>query len=300
MGDFYGLPTRTLSNGLIALEVLEGAGPRVVGLRAQGGENLFAELPAKGWDTPQGRYNLRGGHRLWHAPEAFPRSYQPDNEGLTITEIPGGLGLDQPPEPLTGIAKGMAITLAPERASATVRHTLRNSGAWPVELAPWAITQLRAGGLAILPLGAPVRAQGPLPDRAVVLWPYTRWGDPRFQLSDDYLLAAAHVGLPPAKLGSFCRLGWCAYLLHDTLLVKRFAPRPGRSHPDSGCNVEVFADQRSLELETLGPLARLEPGETLEHAEQWELYTGVQVAPRVEGVRELVAALGLNATTMQE
>lgn len=297
--DFYGLGTRVLENGRIRLELLEEAGPRVVRLGVPGGENLFVEMPERAWETPQGRYQIRGGHRLWHAPEAFPRSYQPDNAGLAIAPLPGGLRLTQPVEPHTGIRKVMDVVLG-AGAVALVRHELRNEGMWPVELAPWAISQLRPGGLAILPLGAREPQGGPLPDRSIALWPYTRWGDPRVQLTDEYLLAEARVGLPPAKLGSFGRRGWCAYLLRDTLLVKRFVPRPGLPHPDGGCNMEIYFDQYNLELETLGPLVRLAPGEATEHSERWELYPGVRAAPGVAGVRRLVAELGLDAAPMQE
>jgi hypothetical protein len=298
--EFHGLPARTLANGRVRLDVLEGAGPRVVRLLAPGGENLFVEMPAKAWRTPQGLYQIRGGHRLWHAPEAYPRSYQPDNEGVVIAEVPGGLRLEQPAEPATGIAKAMTITLAEGAARATVRHELRNEGLWAVELAPWAISQLRPGGTAIVPLGAREPQPGPLPDRGLALWPYTRWGDARLVLADDYLLAEARVGMPPAKVGCFARAGWCAYLLRGTLFVKRFAPRPGRPHPDMGCNVELYLDQYNLELETLGPLTRLAPGEAVVHTEQWELHVGVRPRPGLAGVRALVAELGLADVTMQE
>jgi hypothetical protein len=298
--DFHGLPVRRLSNGRIGLDVLEGAGPRVVRLWASGGENLFVEMPERSWETPAGRYSIRGGHRLWHAPEAFPRTYQPDNEGLQIDEVAGGLRLAQPAEPATGIAKTMTITLEPDAPRAVVRHELYNAGVWPVELAPWAISQLRPGGTAILPLGAPEPQRGPLPDRHLVLWPYTRWGDPRIALDDDYLLAEARVGMPPSKLGCFGRMGWCAYLLRDTLLVKRFAARPGLPHADRGCNMEVYFDQYNLELETLGPLVRLEPGEAVEHSERWELHSGVRAEPGMAGVRRLVAELELDNNALQE
>jgi hypothetical protein len=297
--DFHGLPTRVLANGRIRLEVLEEAGPRVVRLMLAGGENLFVEMPGRAWRTPQGIYQIRGGHRLWHGPEAYPRSYQPDNEGVEIAEVAGGLRLTQPVEAHTGIRKTMTVTLG-EGATATVRHELRNEGMWAVELAPWAISQLRPGGLGIVPLGARERQGGPLPDRNVVLWPYTRWGDPRITLADDYLLAEARVGMPPAKVGTFGRLGWCGYLLRDTLLVKRFAPRPGEPHPDSGCNVELYFDQYNLELETLGPLVRLGPGESTDHVERWELYGDVGMVRGAEGVRALAARLGLDRGPMQE
>ncbi len=57
--------------------------------------------------------------------------------------------------------------------------------------------------------------------------------------------------------------------------MKRFDYLEGRRYPDFGCSVEVFTDADMLELETLGPLVRLEPGMTVEHVEQWLLFRGV-------------------------
>ncbi len=48
--------------------------------------------------------------------------------------------------------------------------------------------------------------------------------------------------------------------------------QPNRSlvfWPDSGCNFEINCDQCCLELESLGPLCKLVPGETVEHKEEW-------------------------------
>ena len=44
--------------------------------------NLLAETPGLGWETPHGRYELFGGHRLWFAPEDPDRVAVPDDAGL--------------------------------------------------------------------------------------------------------------------------------------------------------------------------------------------------------------------------
>ena len=69
------------------------------------GQDLLAEVPDIHWTTPYGEYYLRGGHRLWHAPEAVPRSSVPDNGGLTVEGRDGAVYLSQPPEPVTAFAK---------------------------------------------------------------------------------------------------------------------------------------------------------------------------------------------------
>ena len=79
--DFYGYPTRTLANEHIRLDYLTTAGPRLVRLSLAGSDdNLLAEVADIKIPTPHGEFNLFGGHRLWHSPEAFPRSYLPDND----------------------------------------------------------------------------------------------------------------------------------------------------------------------------------------------------------------------------
>jgi len=293
--DFYGLPTRTLDNGLIRLDYLAEAGPRIVRLFAAGSpDNLFAELPNLKMDTPQGPYFIRGGHRLWHSPEAFPRSYLPDNAGLVVTELTDGVRLTQPVEGATGIRKSIEIHLTPNQPIVTLTHELKNEGAWPVELAPWAITQIRLGGVAILPqqMGA-LDAAGLLPNRQLVLWPYTRWSDGRLELADDLILVRGQALLPPCKVGYFNRHGWSAYLDGSTLFVKRFAPGIGLPHPDYGCNAEVYVCDQFIEVESIGPLGVIQPGESARHIETWEVHTGLQETDSPQGLRAALRSLKL-------
>ena len=54
------------------------------------------------------------------------------------------------------------------------------------------------------------------------------------------------------KLGYFNRHGWMGYWLDGTFFVKRFdaSVDPNR-HPDGGCNVESYCNDKFIELETL-------------------------------------------------
>ncbi|MBF8283408.1 MAG: hypothetical protein HW378_2323 [Anaerolineales bacterium] len=290
MGDFYGLPTRTLSNGHLAVEYLAEAGPRIVRLYVTGSdENQLAELPAVKQATPYGDYCMYGGHRLWHAPEAFPRSYIPDTSGLTIEDLPDGVRLCQAAETTTHIAKRLQIRLHADRPALTLIHQLTNEGVWPVECAPWAITQLPLGGMVILP--QPVSALDThrlLPNRQLVLWPYTRWDDARLHLHDEVILIQAEAQLLPCKIGYLNRHGWIGYLRDGVFFRKRFEPQPDLPHPDFGSNAEVYCNDQFVELESLAPLRRLEPGQSTTHIETWEFYTGLDLPPTLEGARSLL------------
>ncbi len=288
--DFYGLPTGSLDNGFLRLEYLATAGPRLVRMFLLGVEgNLLAEVPGWAWDTPYGQFRPYGGHRLWHAPEAMPRTYIPDNEGLVVQELAGGVRLIGPIEGPTGLRKTIEVCLEAGRPALTLHHRLENAGARPVELAPWAITQLPLGGTAILPQPAgPADEAGLLPNRHLVLWPYSRWSDERLRLGDEAIGVQARPLEAPFKLGYRNDRGWLAYLRAGVLFVKRFARPEGRPYPDRDCNVEAYCNDRVIELETLAPLGRIEPGQEATHTERWELYGDPAGAP--EEVRDLLAA----------
>jgi len=133
---YYNLPTFTLKNDYLQLDVLADAGPRIVRLRRSGSdENLLAEVPDITEPTPYGNFYFQGGHRLWHAPEAFPRTYYPDNDGLQQTPLAVGVILSGPPESNSGIRKEIEIHLASDGPKLKLVHRLWNEGAWPVRLA---------------------------------------------------------------------------------------------------------------------------------------------------------------------
>ncbi len=292
---YTNLSTRTISNNHLSLDFLTQAGPRIVKLSVAGStENLLAELPDMVSATPYGDFRILGGHRLWHAPEDMPRTYIPDDSPLTIDDLPDGVRLDQPTEAPTGIHKTMEIHLNPDRPALTLVHTLKNDGLWPVELAPWAITQLKMGGMIILPqFIGPSDKHNLLSNRNIVLWPYTQLADPRLQLFDDFVLLYARAKMPPCKAGCFNPGGWIGYLIGNLLFVKRAAVMPNATYPDHGCNIESYVCDRFIESETLGPMTRLEPGQAVTHVENWEFYTGVYTPQSIEGVREVVKTLKL-------
>jgi hypothetical protein len=270
--EFNGWPTTILENKFVRLEFM-ATSPRIVRFNPVGKPNMFADLGNESLDTPFGDFYFRGGHRLWHSPEAMPRTYIPDNEGATVSQIPGGVRLDQPTEAWTHIAKSLEIRLNPDQPQVILRHELRNDGPWEVELAPWALSMFRLGGVGIFP--QPVGNTDPaglLANRQISIWPYTKVDDPRLVWRDDCLLIRATPSLPPIKIGYFNPHGWQAYWLEGVLFVKRFDSLPGATFPDGGCNTETYCNHRFIELETLGALGKLPPGETVIHNETWEVY----------------------------
>lgn len=265
---------RTLKNDFLELEYLTNS-LRISGLTPKGKSNLLADLSGeRPIATPYGDFYFRGGHRLWHAPEAMPRTYAPDTGELKITDLPDGVILETNTEPGTGIRKRIEIRMAKDKPSVALTHTLINDGLWPVELAPWAITQLRLGGTAILPLPVGnVDLSGLLPNRSLSFWPYTRLDDPRLNLRDDFILFHADA-LPPFKIGYFNSHSWLAYYIDGILFRKTHSVQAPAHHPDNNCNAEMYCNEHFVELESLGPLTKLNPGTSVMHLETWDVTEG--------------------------
>jgi hypothetical protein len=273
MNDFHGLSTGILENDSLRLEYLTTAGPRIVRLILPGRLNLLAELPDAALETSLGTYNFRGGHRLWCAPESLPGTYRPDNDGLKVEEFQEGVRLIGKVDPVSGIVKMIEIQISPDRAKVTLEHELRNTGFRPVNLAPWTLTMLRLGGTAILPQSfGIVDACGMLPNRNLALWPYTQINDIRLLFDDDFILINAGASLAHAKIGYYNPFGWLAYWLEGVLFRKTFDINLNATYTDTGCNAEIYVDNNVIELETLGPLGRLEPGKSFFHTETWEFF----------------------------
>ena len=292
MNNFCGHPTKVLDNGFLRMEYLTDVGPRIARLYfGKSDTSLLAELPDAGSDTPFGRYEVMGGHRLWHAPEDMPRTYVPDR-AVTIEPLPDGIRLNAATEPGTGLGKSMEIHLAGGSAGATIRHEIRNDGLWPVELAPWGITMFKQGGTVILPQAAGnTDPAGLLSNRLLVLWPYTKLHDARLMLDDDFILLKATPALPPCKIGYYNPHGWSAYKLGNILFVKRIDSGVAQIFPDHGCNAETYCNDQFVELESLGPVVNLLPGEKVSHQESWELYEGIEQPFLPEGLQKRLAKI---------
>jgi hypothetical protein len=271
-----GLPNcLLLSNGTVEVVVTTDVGPRVVHYGFAGAGNVLGECPSEVVETEWGEWRPWGGHRLWTAPEASPRSYHPDDEAVAV-EAEGELGvrLTPPVEGRAGVQKELTVTLDAEGSGVTLRHRVWNRGTSRVELAAWALTIMRGGGEIFIPQ----EPYGPhpqhlLPARPLVLWPYTDMSDPRLRFGRRLIRVRSDAALDaPQKLGVANKLGWAAYLTGGTLFVKRFGYEEGARYPDLGCNNEVFTAGSFVEVESLSKLVELEPGEPVEHVERWSLF----------------------------
>jgi len=247
-----------------SVAVATAFGPRVVGLFV-GDRNLFVELPDDvALAGPGGRpYRLRGGHRLWIAPETPEITYQPDDEPCSISRLGDGIHVEGPPDG-AGFSKAITITGTPQ--GWTVEHTLTNHARTAAKIAPWAISQLRPGGRITLALETP--GEGLLANRGVVWWPYTDPADPRLTATTDAVVIDA-AGDPPLKVGVAGTAGHARYELDGAGFDVEISVDPLASYADLGAAVQAYVCERFCEVETLGPLTIVQPGASITHREDW-------------------------------
>jgi hypothetical protein len=276
-----------LGNGDVELIVTLDVGPRIISYRLADGKNVFKEFAKQLGKSGEKDWQIRGGHRLWVAPEDTTRTYAPDNGPVEYKEEGVGQVRFLPaPNQHYGLQKALTVRLAPRGRQDTVQHAIKNIGEKPTTLAPWALTVLAPGGIEIIPLppkkphpGAVSNARSAkdfAPNQHLALWPYFDFRDLRWKFGTKYITLKQDVKRGPTKIGLANQMGWAAYLNQGTLFVKRFSYEEGKPYPDGGCNFETFTNEEMLEMETLGPLVTLEPGQTAELTERWELIPEVQ------------------------
>lgn len=267
---------RRLSNGTVELIVPLDIGPRILRYAFAGEENILAELPGIAQTTERGEWKPWGGHRLWAAPEAMPRSYSIDDQPVRFDVLSENtIQLVQPAAVHTAnIEKEITVTLDDHGTGVTLTHRITNRNIWGIDVAPWAITIMASGGVAILPQ-EPYRSHDDylLPARPLVLWYFTKLCDPRYTFYEKYIcIRVDRNEAEPQKIGIANQQKWAAYLRERTLFVKRFEFEPGATYPDFGSNNEVYTARSYVEIESLAPMRHLEPGESAEHWERWNLF----------------------------
>jgi hypothetical protein len=275
---FDNLDCLRLTNGTVEVDVTISVGPRVIRYGFKEEENILGLAPDASIETPLGTWKPWGGHRLWTAPEANPRSYIPDDRPVEFkADEELSLHLVQQVEQATGIQKEMTVTLDREGAGVTLLHKITNRNLWPIEASAWAITIMNGGGTAILPQ-EPYRSWNEylLPARSLVLWHYTDLSDPRWTIGAKYIRLRTDAALEePQKIGIMNKQGWAAYHRQDMLFIKQAAYEEGASYPDYGSTAEIYTAGSFIEVETLSPLRKLEPDESALHVERWRLFRDV-------------------------
>jgi hypothetical protein len=277
--DYAGWPNSyRVSNDEIELIVTGDVGPRIIRFGFVGGQNLFKEFPEQLGGKGEEKFQLRGGDRVWKAPEDPVATWAPDNVPVEVRVTPTGLIARAPVEPLTNLQKEIEISMAPSGTEVTVSHRIINRSLFTLEFSAWALTMMAQGGTAVT--GFPPRGKHPANLEAtnpLVMWAYTNLADPRWKFTKKYLMLRQDPKNSEAqKIGLFNPDTWAAYILKNEAFVKKIRADAKKTYPDFGCSFETFTNNDFLEMETLSPLTK--PGQTVEQVEHWGLYRNVALS----------------------
>jgi hypothetical protein len=195
------------------------------------------------WTSPQKDWG-------WPPPTEVDRSpYEVEAHGDAVTLTSGR-------HDALGIRVTKRFSVDRTRGGIELRYGIHNLSNAAKTYAPWEVSRVRSRGLTFFPTGA--WADGPLPvqrcDRAT-------WfsHDPSAHTEDGEKSAADGSG------------GFVAHATEGHLFLKCFADvPPERLAPGQG-EIEIYANNRYVEVEVQGPYARIEAGACASWAVRWYL-----------------------------
>jgi hypothetical protein len=228
---------------------------------------LFGRKPAaNSWDTP-GSF---GGDKVWPSPQSAwnwppPRAF----DSLSFTgEVAGGVAtLTGPIDSTYGTRVIRHVALHPSEPILRVRSTLEKVTGRTNQMGVWIITQVKDAERVFLPV----------PNASIFAKGYAALGSlPKDLVVTNGLVSLSRDRTTSSKIGNDAgALLWVG--TNSMLLVE--SPRiPGvakTGYPDSGCSAEVYTNPNPapyIELELLGPLARLGTNNTLSAVSLYTLF----------------------------
>jgi hypothetical protein len=265
-------PTRhVLSNDCVRLTLLPCVAGRIIAYERPGEESLF-------WVNPdeQGRlcpitpgvWHNYGGHKVWNAPQGawgWPPDPYLDVGGASL-EAPDSLTALTVGTPSfkAGIVLSSRVQLDGTGSHVRVEQSMTGVGEREVEWSIWGVTQVKPPDWVVFPVNPRSRFEGG-----------TRSANGKDLSLEEWTVTNGWVWIHTlgdcGKLGSDSTAGWIAAVRGGQVFLRRFATWPDRRYPHDGDTVEVFTCPAYTEVEVVGPMTRLAPGQRTTFAEDWYL-----------------------------
>ncbi len=254
--------------GKIKIGVPLTFGIRISYLSYNGGENLFFEQPNDMTElaTPDG-WRVRGGHRLWLAPES-EKVYYPDNDKIHYEIFENGITVTQETDPWLNIQKSIEIIFLSEN-SLKVSNRVKNTGEKEITASLWAITSVAPCGTEYIEL--PIRDNGYDPMHHISMWDYTSLGDERVEYKRDKITLSHKPTGKKYKIGVGHPIGNIKYINKGVSFEKTYDINKDYPYPDGGVSFETFMCDHMVEIETLSHLYDIKPKETVFYNEIWTI-----------------------------
>ena len=271
----------SISNGTIEAYITIDLGPRIIRFGYIGEQNImqsnrqeFAEKTDEKYEAHFGKgkkWENFGGHRIWISPESYPETYAPDSDPVEYEVTENGAIFTPKSETVNGVAKSLEIKMDNDDANMQVIMRVKNISKENKKFAIWGLTVSEKNGTVIIPTNT--NDTGLLPNRIISIWPYTDMSDKRIYFGKNYVTVTHSPEISqPLKLGFDLNRGAVYYVLGDDVFCKRYnTNHPNGIYPDGGCSFETYCCDIFTEVESLGELNDVKPGETSTLIEAWSL-----------------------------
>lgn len=259
--------------------------PRVLAFRLKGGENPLHVTR---------EYEYIGVRSWFFEPTQIPESGLPALQPATA-ERTGvrSVRLTAAPDDRSGLQLIMEIALDSEHPVLQIRHGFKNVRAEKRRIACWALNVIRPDeGVGVTPW----RTEG---RRSLLFWPSTNPNEPGIHLGARVL--ALDYRIEPQngwqKVGTNSDAGWIAFVWGENALKSTVAHASNAEYPEDGGTVTMFNSTSEVfdgkprfgEIENVGPLSELMPGNTLWMEQELELLVGIETEDP-EGWVEMLGA----------
>ncbi|MDD4019221.1 MAG: hypothetical protein PHV28_14910 [Kiritimatiellae bacterium] len=259
------------------------AGGRVLEYSLNGVNVIYLNPAQKGWrHEPGAPADDPCGGRFDVGPEwTIPPHtdlWLGDWRGETTGE--GRARLTSQRDRLSGLKVTRSFALTPDSPRLRVEQRVFNDSARQVVCCHWSRTLATGGGIALIPLSPCSR----FPRHYIRFGPGPvinfRPEDPNIRVREGFLEILGTPRQP--KLGMDSAEGWFSYLTRSGLLfTKRYTVAPDRVYGEvASLTISIwYYKDEMCELEPIGPLERLSPGESFSFSEEWELHPWRYPAP---------------------
>ncbi|HXG46243.1 MAG TPA: DUF4380 domain-containing protein [Methylomirabilota bacterium] len=228
----------------------------------------------KAWPAPEGEWSRVTGAARWKPPAAF------DGMAWTARRDGDAVIMTSPEDPAYGVRVERRVELDPKEPVMRIATTFERVRGEPLRLSVWVVTQLNHPEAVFAETGR----EATRPGHHVVLGKEV---PPSLTVQDGLAGLIRDPG-QAYKIGAGGgRLVWVgreAVLRIDSERVH------GADYPDRGSSVEIYTNPDPLtyiELETLGPLQTMRPGDRLTRTNVYRLFKRSRLEPEAEARRVL-------------
>ncbi len=239
----------TLTQGELRFEVDPRLGGRIASFRL-GALDVLAgqDVHPKNW-----------GSTFWTSPQSdwgWPPPAEFDDVEYVASLAEEVLVLEGPKSPGLGFALSKRFSPHSNGKAIVLTYRIQNRSDVPRAVAPWEISRVRAKGLTFFPMGAVSSGTLAVEEKDGVIW---------------YLHDPSVLGEPGKKHFADGVGGYLAHVAGELLFVKCFKDTPPEAQAPGEGEIEVYANDRYVEVEIQGPVTRLDPGATLSWTVVWQL-----------------------------